>query len=131
MNPLTLEWIEKAEGDFATAMREFAVTEKPNYDAVCYHAQQSAEKYLKAALQERMIEFPKTHDLERLLNLLLPAAPRLETLRDAAKSLSEYAIELRYPGNIADKTESTTALDHCRRVRELVRSFLDLNKSPD
>jgi HEPN domain-containing protein len=44
MNPLTLEWIEKAEGDFATATREFAVTEKPNYDAVCYHAQQCAEK---------------------------------------------------------------------------------------
>lgn len=55
MNPLTLEWIDKAEGDFATAGREIRVRKLPNYDAVCYHAQQCAEKYLKALLQEANI----------------------------------------------------------------------------
>jgi HEPN domain-containing protein len=40
MNPLTLEWIEKAEGDFATAQRELRAHKLPNYDAVCFHAQQ-------------------------------------------------------------------------------------------
>jgi HEPN domain-containing protein len=43
MNPLTLEWIEKAEGDFATAQREQRARKMPNYDAVCFHAQQCAE----------------------------------------------------------------------------------------
>lgn len=52
MKPLTREWIEKAEGDFATASREIRVRKVPNYDAVCFHAQQCAEKYLKALLQE-------------------------------------------------------------------------------
>jgi HEPN domain-containing protein len=52
MNPITLEWVEKAEGDFAAAERELAVVVDPNYDAVCFHAQQCAEKYLKARLQE-------------------------------------------------------------------------------
>jgi hypothetical protein len=36
MNPLTLEWIEKAEGDFLTAGREFRARNAPNYDAVQY-----------------------------------------------------------------------------------------------
>ncbi len=52
MKLLTREWIDKAEGDFATASREIRVRKSPNYDAVCFHAQQCAEKYLKALLQE-------------------------------------------------------------------------------
>lgn len=48
MNPLSIEWINKAEGDYATAKREFRVRKLPNYDAVCFHSQQSAEKYIKA-----------------------------------------------------------------------------------
>lgn len=51
MNPLTFEWVEKAEGDFFTAMRELRARKSPNFDAVCFHAQQMAEKYLKAVLQ--------------------------------------------------------------------------------
>lgn len=39
MNPKTLEWIKKAEGDWATLSRKYRVLENPNYDAVCFHAQ--------------------------------------------------------------------------------------------
>jgi HEPN domain-containing protein len=52
MKPLTLESIEKAEGDFASAQREFRAKKFPNYDAACFNAQQCAEKYIKARLQE-------------------------------------------------------------------------------
>lgn len=48
MNEITLEWVNKAEGDFATALREGRVRKNPNYDAWCFHAQQCAEEYLKA-----------------------------------------------------------------------------------
>ena len=71
MNPLTLEWIIKAEGDFFTAGRELRARRHPNYDAVCFHAQQTAEKYLKAFLQEHDTPTPKTHDLIDLLLLCL------------------------------------------------------------
>jgi hypothetical protein len=54
MKPLTQEWIEKAEGDFRTARRELQAKRLPNYDAVCFHAQQCAEKYLKARLCKRL-----------------------------------------------------------------------------
>jgi HEPN domain-containing protein len=50
MNPLTNEWIEKADRDFETASREIRVRKKPNKDAVCFHSQQCAEKYLKLIL---------------------------------------------------------------------------------
>jgi len=48
MNPIVQEWIDKAEGDWNTARREYRVRKSPNYDAVCFHSQQCAEKYLKA-----------------------------------------------------------------------------------
>jgi len=38
MNEVVREWVDKAEGDFLTARREFAA-QPPNFDAVCYHAQ--------------------------------------------------------------------------------------------
>lgn len=59
MKQITAEWIRKAEADFATAQREFAVEVEPNYDAVCFHSQQAVEKMLKARLQEADIQFRK------------------------------------------------------------------------
>lgn len=53
----------KAENDFATMERESRVRKSPNYDGVCFHAQQCIEKYLKAKLVEADIDFPKTHNL--------------------------------------------------------------------
>lgn len=53
MNPLTIEWVQKAEGDYATSKREVLVRNYPNYDAVCFHAQQCAEKYLRHTYKNR------------------------------------------------------------------------------
>ena len=68
MKPETTEWVQKAEGDMNTAQREFAVQDEPNHDAVCFHAQQCAEKYLKARLIEVGLPVMRTHDLEILVN---------------------------------------------------------------
>jgi len=43
MKLLTREWISKAEGGFTTARREVQASKAPNYDAACFHAQQSAQ----------------------------------------------------------------------------------------
>ncbi len=67
MKPETKEWVDKAEGDWETMLRESKVSVKPNYDAVCFHAQQCAEKYLKARMIEADVSFRKTHDLLNLL----------------------------------------------------------------
>ena len=127
MKPLTREWVKKAEADFATARRELGARHLPNYDAVCFHAQQCAEKYLKARLQEADRPFPKTHDLAALLELLLPVDPTLETARPALNVLSSYAVETRYPGESATKEEAREALAYCRQIRSVVRQRLGLH----
>ena len=71
MNPAVAEWVSKAEGDFATAGRELRARTKPNYDAVCFHCQQCAEKYLKADLQANNKHIPKIHFLLELLAMIL------------------------------------------------------------
>lgn len=88
----------KAEGDFTTAGREIGAVESPNYDAACFHAQQCAEKYLKARLVEAGIEFSKPHDLGALLDLLVPVEMIWESLRFELDSLTDRAVEVRYPG---------------------------------
>ena len=51
MKDNSLEWVAKAEADFATARRELHVKdEQPNYDGVCFFSQQCVEKYLKGYL---------------------------------------------------------------------------------
>jgi HEPN domain-containing protein len=69
MNALTAEWVAKAEGDWTTAGRELRARRLPNYDAACFHAQQTAEKYLKAFLQEQTSDVPRPHNLVELLEL--------------------------------------------------------------
>ncbi len=125
MNPLVKEWIKKAEGDAASARRELAVTIDPNYDAVCFHAQQCIEKYLKACLQNKGVRFPKTHDLMALSNLLQPAASVWP--ENMLARLTAYAVEFRCPGESADKTMAQEAVDDMERLRVIARTELNLD----
>ena len=126
MNPITSEWVSKAEGDFATAQRELQVLDDANYDAVCFHAQQCVEKYLKARLQESGIPFGKTHDLSTLLDLILPAENTWDALRADLHALTVFAVTYRYPGDSADETDAREALNRCEKVREILRASLGL-----
>jgi HEPN domain-containing protein len=84
MNPLVFEWLQKADGDFEAMQQLARVRNCPSVlDGVCFHAQQCAEKYLKARLQESGKAILKIHDLIGLLELLLPVEPMLEPLRPA------------------------------------------------
>lgn len=123
MQPLTSEWIQKAEGDLATARRELRARTAPNYDAVCFHAQQCAEKYLKALLQEAVTPFGKTHNLSLLLDLLKDQYPSLELIRPTLAMLSAYAVEYRYPGESADKDVARQAVKMAEEVKQLVAGF--------
>lgn len=118
MLPITLEWITKAEADYATAQRELDVTDRPNYDGVCFHAQQCAEKYLKAFLQKSNIVFPRTHDLADLLALVLSIEPSWTSMQADLNTLSAFAVEYRYPGESSDLEEAKRG---GRKVRERSR----------
>ena len=126
MNPLTVEWVDKAERDYLTAGREVRVRRRANWDAVCFHAQQSAEKYLKAFLHHHNITFPKTHDLIELLELCLSSDASFEFQRGALILLNRYAVSYRYPGASADKDEAKSAYNTIKSVRTFMRVKLGL-----
>jgi len=79
MKPLTQEWVEKPEADYRVASAQWQSAD-PVWDAICFHAEQCAEKYLKAWLVEQGADFPKTHDLELLAKLCMRSLGEVERL---------------------------------------------------
>lgn len=126
MKPLTREWVEKAEGDFRTAQREFRARKCPNYDASCFHVQQCIEKYIKARLVEAEIDFPKIHDLAHLVKLTESVEPFWMTYQEELRSITDYAVEYRYPGATAEKETARQVLTVCKKIRAEVRQSLGL-----
>jgi HEPN domain-containing protein len=92
---------------------------------VAYHAQQCAEKYLKAYLVLRGIDFPFTHNIAHLLELCPPDATWGASLEEA-DTLTRYAIVARYPGPGTDVSadHARLAAEVAARVREVVRQAL-------
>lgn len=129
MKPMTDEWVAKAEGDFAIVERESRARKNRSYDGICFHAQQCAEKYLKARLCEENISFTKVHDLVALLEQALPAEPLWESFREDLAFLSDFAVAFRYPGESADNESAMDARRRCRRFRSAARSALGLEGS--
>lgn len=125
MKRQTARWVRKAEEDWDGA-RALAAQKPPLRDLVCFHCQQAAEKYLKALLQEKGAAVPKTHELEDLLDLLLPHDATLAPLRRGLASLSQYAVEYRYPGSRATRRRMEAALRNATRARRELRVRLGL-----
>ena len=126
MKPIAAEWVAKAEADFATMERECRARKNPNYDGICFHAQQCAEKYLKARLCEADVSFGKIHDLVVLLEQVLVAEPAWETFREDLAYLSDFAVTFRYPGESADRESALDAQCRCRLFRNAARNALEL-----
>ena len=126
MKPETLEWINKAEADWRTMLRESEVSVAPSYDAVCFHAQQCIEKYLKARLVDADSPFRKTHDLLNLLESVLLIEPQFKIFYEALTELTVFAVAYRYPGIDATFEQSRRSVEHCTSIRKAVRGALQL-----
>jgi HEPN domain-containing protein len=125
MKRLTAKWVQKAEDDILGA-RGLGESRPPLHDLVCFHCQQSAEKYLKALLQEWGLVPPRTHNLIDLLELLLPRDPTLRSLRRRVDPLTRYAVDFRYPDERATSRQAKSALRHAETVRIAIRARLGL-----
>jgi HEPN domain-containing protein len=95
--------------------------EEDVYDNVCYLAQQSIEKLLKALCIERGIKFPHSHDLKRLVSIALPAFPGLGTYGEEFRELTELGLEFRYPDDFATHFEANRAETLCTKLRNAIR----------
>ncbi|MFH1117956.1 MAG: HEPN domain-containing protein [Pseudomonadota bacterium] len=122
---LLSQWLNKAEQDMRAA-EVLLSAEPPFLYPACFHAQQAAEKYLKAALTRHQIEFPKTHAIEQLLDLLKQAEPETASALSEAAELTPYGVDIRYPGDQPepDLAQSRRALELARKVRHTVLPML-------
>lgn len=123
---LIAEWVQKAEGDYVSALHLLRLRKNPQPAMVCYHCQQCAEKYLKAFLLQHNVHFEKTHDLQDLNELCNQVDGSFAFITDWLKLLNPYAIETRYPGRVIESEEAREAIATMKQVRKFVRAKLGL-----
>ena len=118
-------WVRKAENDLQNATLVLRTGREGPMDTVAFHAQQCAEKYLKALLTFRRLDFPKIHDVEELL-ALARLSEGVEISVEEQRLLTDYATVTRYPGDYepVTVTEARRAVTLARRVRTAVRKKL-------
>jgi HEPN domain-containing protein len=118
-----LAWVARAEEDLALA-RSALRRKQPLASGACFHAQQCAEKYMKALLISQSADFPKTHDLLLLNNLCSTNGILLEIDPKHLNTLTDYAVRTRYPGNDPTPEDAKEAIELTKLVRTFARKFL-------
>lgn len=95
INENAVEWLRDAESDFAIA--SVKRTTKMRYTHLCFHAQQAAEKALKALFVVMSMPYPRTHDLAFIIDSLPPETTIPPFLLNLP-ILTKYSVQYRYPG---------------------------------
>jgi HEPN domain-containing protein len=121
LRELVRQWLDKAAADFDAA-KQLSTQGGRFREIVAFHCQQAVEKYLKALLVRRQIEFPKTHDIAKLLDRVATVdAGIAESLRDA-DALTPFGVETRYPSDAPEVPPGgeVETIDMARVVRNAV-----------
>jgi HEPN domain-containing protein len=104
------EWIRRARSNLAHAL---ATSPGVCFEDLCFDAQQTAEKAIKAVFIQRGESFPYIHELEKLLKRLQRNGQKIPKYVWDANELSPFAFETRYPG----AEDSVTRGEYRRAVR--------------
>ena len=129
------QWLSKAQQDLRAG--EVILTgDFEDYANVGFHAQQSAEKCIKALLVRHQIEFSKTHDIAVLRRLVARVDPSLADRLAAADVLTPYGVEFRYPGEPPlSRDQARHALNLADQVRDAIlarlKSYLDAGRTAE
>ncbi len=114
------EWIKKAEHDLGSAKIIFLYL--PDYsDTIAFHCQQAVEKYIKAIMVYKEIEFQRSHDLIYLLELLSSVSEISKDRYKKAVSLNGYSVQIRYPDKIVKLTREE--LEDAIAISQEFRTF--------
>ena len=119
------QWLIHGDEDLKMASHALGLGAQSPYRLIAYHAQQCAEKYLKAFLVYCGVDFPYTHNISTLLELCSEHANWAAKLQDA-EQLTLYSITTRYPGEDeqVSEAEAKRAIELARKVRQQVRTAL-------
>ncbi len=126
---LVLQWLGKADDDLEAAGH--LLNESGRFRGViAFHAQQAVEKYIKAFLVYRQLEFPNTHDISKLLGIMATKDPVAAAELQGADLLTPYGAEVRHPSDAPELLpgEEIAAVEIARRTRDdlvaLLKPFL-------
>jgi HEPN domain-containing protein len=117
------EWLGKAEEDFQYALASLT-DDLPFHSQICFHFQQSAEKYLKSYIVAYGLEFKKIHNLLVLLKTCASNDPDFSRLKEECELLNRYYVDTRYPVHWPtqhDKEASAKAKNAAERIRNFVK----------
>lgn len=119
------QWLDKAHKDLQAATVLFS-SNIGDYDNVGFHAQQAAEKFIKALLVRYQIEFPKTHSIAVLRQLVAQMDHTLAEYLAIADALTPYGVEFRYPGDFAPLSydQGAQALQLAEQTCDLILAHL-------
>jgi HEPN domain-containing protein len=112
-------WVRKAEADLLALKLTLRSEAR---DVACFHAQQAAEKMLKAYLIHKDRDFSFTHDLTKLINVAADLDPAFRKFLPSAKKLTPYAVQLRYDCDFFPTL--TEARSACRNADAIARFIL-------
>jgi HEPN domain-containing protein len=117
---LAAGWLAKAKVDLEVC--DTLAAHGDLWEAVSFHSQQAAEKALKAVLVWHQVEFPKTHDIQRLLDLLAGVDADVACAAADAAELTPFGVEYRYPGEYppVERETARAAVAVARRVCDAV-----------
>ena len=123
--PLDLSYglMSKAAHDLRAA--EIGIENEAPLDTVAFHLQQCAEKLIKAFLNWKQVQYPKTHDLGALLDLAVPYQADLESFRQRLLAMGSYAVEMRYDDEFYPTADEITAgIQVARELQQKIMSLL-------
>ncbi len=103
-------WLTRARSSLALAM----VDKPPGclWEDLCFHAQQAAEKAIKAVLVHHGLHFRFVHDINELLSGLQQAGVEVPPSFREAGTLNEFAVMTRYPGTY----EAVSEVDYRKAI---------------
>jgi len=122
------EWFTIAEADLASA--EFLKKMRPiPIEIICYHCQQSAEKYLKGFLALNGENIKKTHDLLRLNKVCQKYDTNFKTIEEDCLMLTDYGVNVRYPFPMdVNESDMTLALKTAQKIKIYILEKANLEK---
>ena len=122
-------WIRKADSDLDNAA--LCIASNTSLDTACFHAQQGAEKLLKAYLIAYGLATPMIHNIEKLAELCEQHNPAFSTIKPLGAVLTPYAVQLRYDEDFwPTDAEAVTALQAARSLRSFVVPLLPKSMQP-
>ena len=115
-------WFIKAENDLKSAIK-LIEGGNPILDTAVFHAQQCAEKALKAYLSYKSQPIQRTHDVELLVELCCSIEEDFKGLLNDAKNLTPYNTAFRYPDIFLepDKEDVLDAIEKAKKILDYVK----------